>query len=403
MAEQKLLQVLEFYEWLIGWIRQREGRESALDVARPSLVLVSRNLHAVREYCTWALSIELPELVVELLDASKPHLSSEDQQLYYLLAEAHRKLSDEAKAAEVATRARRIPNESIGRLGQLARGNANAIQVNQRIMQAMYLDERGMFDWEEGELQEALALSQSSGSEYQARYMLAELYREGQQYAKAVQVMGVVAETSPPDRNLPLAEFDYSMMMASYHWYVALEAQQSNKTDEAIAALRKACELSEKSQLPNPDILINLHRVAKSPADRAFFREHFNRLVEQYRQQVTEQEFRLSEATGSLRNTQLLTESCNQLAWLLANCETNVEEAIYLSQRSLEFDPEVHTYLDTMARCCFAAGRFEDAVKYQTKALKGSPHNRSMKAQLAEFQQALEQHQAKQLQDGDGK
>jgi hypothetical protein len=80
-----------------------------------------------------------------------------------------------------------------------------------------------------------------------------------------------------------------------------------------------------------------------------------------------------------------------------------LEEAIYLSQRSLEFDPEVHTYLDTMARCCFAAGRFEDAVSFQTRALKGSPHSRSMKAQLAEFQQAFEQHQIKQSQTPNGK
>jgi tetratricopeptide (TPR) repeat protein len=402
MDEQKL-QVLQFYEWMIAWIMHKQGREAALDVARPSLVLVSKNLHAVREYSTWALSIELPELVVELLDSSKPYLNSDDQQLHYLLAEAHRKLNDEAKATEVATRARRIPKDNIAKLGQLARGSANAIQANQRLMQAMMLDERGMFDWEEGELLEAMALSQVSGSDYDARYLLAELYREGKQYTKAVEVMAVVADSKPPDRNLPLADFDYSTMLASYHWYQALDCQQSGKQDEAMAALRKACELNSKSQKANPDIIINLHRLAKTPEDRAFFREHFNKLVEQYRQQVTEEETRLVEATGSLRNTQRLAESCNQLAWLLANCDTNIEEAIYLSQRSLEFDPEVHTYLDTLARCFFAAGRFEEAVRYQTKALKGAPHNRSMKSQLAEFQTALEKRQAQQSQDENGK
>jgi tetratricopeptide (TPR) repeat protein len=386
---------------MVAWIGKEEGRQKALEAARPSLILVSENLHAVREYCTWALSLRLPELVIELLDSSKPHLLTDDPQLHYLLAEAYRAHDKEVKAQEMALRARRLPAATAIRLGQLVRGNTNVYQIEQRINQAILLDERGMFDWEEEEYIEAIALSPNSAAGHRPRYLLAELYREGKRYDKAVDVMRIVAENIPPDSQLPLAEFDYPNLMASYHWYRSLSAQQKNQREEAMAEIRKACAFNIASRETNPDILINLHRIAKSNEDREFFREHFNKLVESYRHEVTREESQLAESTFTIRNSKL-AKVCNQLAWLLASCETSVDEAIYLSERSLEFDPEVNTYLDTLARCYFAAGRYEDAVKSQLKALKGSPHNRAMKAQLEEFQLALE-NKSKLPKDNNGK
>jgi tetratricopeptide (TPR) repeat protein len=263
------------------------------------------------------------------------------------------------------------------------------------------LDERGMFDWEEGEYIEAIALSPNSTAGHRPRILLAELYREGQMYDKAVDVMKIVTENVPPDSELPMAPFDHSNLMASYHWYRSLLAQQNNQPEDAMIELRKACGFNIASRETNPDILINLHRIGKSNEDREFFRSQFNKLVESYRHEVTREESQLAESTFTARNSKLAT-ACNQLAWLLANCETSIDEAIYLSERSLEFDPEVNTYLDTLARCYFAAGRYEDAVKTQLKALKGSPHNRAMKAQLKEFQQALEQ-KSKIPKDNNGK
>jgi predicted Zn-dependent protease len=89
-----------------------------------------------------------------------------------------------------------------------------------------------------------------------------------------------------------------------------------------------------------------------------------------------------------------LAQACNQLAWLLANCNAHLDEAIYLSGRSLEIDPDSYAYLDTMSRCQFAAGRLKEAVDYQRRAVAKAPHDRMLNAQLAEIEAALRQQQS---------
>lgn len=417
---QQKLQVLQFYEWLVGWIRRDHDRDQALAVAKKSTQLATQNLHAVHEYCTWALSVDLPELVIDLfnnalsdnsetvanpqpaLQLQKARQASlfdrENSQLLYLMAEAHRKLGNEEEANGFADQARQVPIAKLALMNQLARNSVPEIQAIQRVNISRALKERGQFDWAIAELDEAIKLE--TKSENGIRLELAELYRDSKQYAKAVETMDkIVSEPPPADRNLPLAD-DFSYMLASYHWYQALDASEKGDRDKAIAELMIACEKNDESQDANPDIIIALYRLAKSPEEKAAFRGHFNKLVDKYRSDVAESENTITQAVGALSSTQRLAEYCNQLAWLLASCETNVEEAIYLSQRSLEFDPKMHTYLDTMARCCLAAGRLDEALDYQKQAVAGSPNSLSMKGQLAEIERAIEKSKKKSTDNG---
>ena len=47
-------------------------------------------------------------------------------------------------------------------------------------------------------------------------------------------------------------------------------------------------------------------------------------------------------------------------------------------------------HVDTLGRCYYAAGDFENAVKVQSRAVELDPHSQQMKRQLALFQEALE-------------
>ena len=76
----------------------------------------------------------------------------------------------------------------------------------------------------------------------------------------------------------------------------------------------------------------------------------------------------------------------NQLAWLLANTEGDYDEALDCSRKSLEFDPHQAGYLDTLARCYFAKGDLESAIKHQTQAVKLEPFTMQIKSQLEFFQ-----------------
>lgn len=76
---------------------------------------------------------------------------------------------------------------------------------------------------------------------------------------------------------------------------------------------------------------------------------------------------------------------CNQLAWLVGNTFGDYDEAVRLSQRSLEIRPDYAGYLDTLGRCYYAKGDFENAIKYQSQAVKLDPHSGQIQRQLALF------------------
>jgi tetratricopeptide (TPR) repeat protein len=89
-----------------------------------------------------------------------------------------------------------------------------------------------------------------------------------------------------------------------------------------------------------------------------------------------------------------LAVSNNQLAWLLANTDGDVDEALRCSQRSLELQPHRAGFLDTLGRCYYAKKDFENAVKYQLQAVALEPHSPLLIKQLELFQEALRLQQA---------
>jgi tetratricopeptide (TPR) repeat protein len=80
---------------------------------------------------------------------------------------------------------------------------------------------------------------------------------------------------------------------------------------------------------------------------------------------------------------------CNQYAWLIGNTRGDFDEAIRLSQRSLELKPETSGYMDTLAHCYAGKKDFANAVKWQTKAVKLDPHSGQIVRALERFQKAL--------------
>jgi tetratricopeptide (TPR) repeat protein len=82
----------------------------------------------------------------------------------------------------------------------------------------------------------------------------------------------------------------------------------------------------------------------------------------------------------------------NQLAWLIANTEGDLDKAIWASKKSIEIirPGNPASYLDTLAHCYFAKRDYESAVKYQTEAAEHSPHTQSIGRALKRFQAALD-------------
>ena len=87
-----------------------------------------------------------------------------------------------------------------------------------------------------------------------------------------------------------------------------------------------------------------------------------------------------------------IATACNQYAWLVSNTFGDFDKAIRASHKSVEvrqeLKREVGAYYDTLGRCYYAKREFDNAIKYQTQALKLDPHSGQMKRQLALFQKA---------------
>jgi tetratricopeptide (TPR) repeat protein len=79
----------------------------------------------------------------------------------------------------------------------------------------------------------------------------------------------------------------------------------------------------------------------------------------------------------------------------VGNTIGDYDEAVKLSHLSLEMVPSSAGYLDTLGRCYYTKGDFENAVKYQTEAVKFSPYSGQIRRQLELFQKALAAQDAK--------
>lgn len=386
-------QVLKFYEWLTRWAERQQGKQASLEMVRPSMQLVEATSKSIREYGHWAISFELPELVVELSSVYS-ELFDSDPKIVYLLAEAYLKLGQQQQAEQLAEKALHLPENRAGVLGQFAPGGVGDIEAGQRYVQAHELRDRGLFDWAEAEYLEGLKVE--SRIKVELREMLAHFYWEGGQFQKAADTLAPLVESAPVDRNLPATRYDHASVVAMHFWYAALHATSEDRLDDAFELFQKAIDANESASLQNPDILIGLHKIARTDEQKIFFEKHFDAMVSHFRSLVSAEEARLAnfDVLRSASAGMGLAQACNQLAWLLANCNAHLDEAIYLSGRSLEIDPDSYAYLDTMSRCQFAAGRLKEAVDYQRRAVAKAPHDRMLNAQLAEFEAALRQQQS---------
>ena len=95
----------------------------------------------------------------------------------------------------------------------------------------------------------------------------------------------------------------------------------------------------------------------------------------------------------------------NQWAWLVSNTEGDFQKAIRYSHRSLELNANGESgeasYLDTLARCYYAAGDYENAVKYERQALERMNYMQVMQRQMKLFEDALAKKNA--ASNGDSK
>ena len=381
------------YRWLGSWLTQHASRRQALDAVRASVELTGNQPHALQKTAEWALEAQLPELVIELAQKQAEAFNIAPE-LGYFQAEAYLRLNDESRAEEAARRASAAVLELLNNNHRIV-GNISEddVQASLHHRLAATLAQRGMHRWAEQEFLQALKLD--SRLDPRIRRELAQFYWFGGKHQQAADVLRPVAEGAQASRDLELPaalgeDFNADSVLASYYFYLGLA--DLDRGDDAAASEHLQRSLQVEPLFPNPDVVIAMRQLAGDEKYAQQYREHLEMMSSDFRIRVLQAEEQLSRAVDRMSRAMAgpnLASECNQLAWLLSKCEVHAEEALNLSLRSLELVPDEPAYLDTLARCYYAAGELENAVRVQKRAVHLAPHERQMAAQLEEFEAAL--------------
>jgi tetratricopeptide (TPR) repeat protein len=171
-----------------------------------------------------------------------------------------------------------------------------------------------------------------------------------------------------------------------YHLYAADALRTSNEA-EAASHYIQSIEI-----LPaNVDAIIGLYKLKETEELQSLRREKLKHSVTELRTEIRRYDEFLKKYNSEFVESffDRLANNLNSLAWLIANTEGDFGEAVLLSRRACLLDPDHAEYLDTLAHCYFAAGKWKDAVEQQRKACELKPHHPDLKRALSRFEEKL--------------
>ncbi len=364
--------------WYADALRSQAQKEESLAAMRQSLDYIEPNEMQVRDAAIGLIAREGYEVVDELATRFA-EIFAKDPYLCYLHAEALK--SRPRSAGEAA------PLEQIDKLVARASELAGDDYLLHKLL-AVFLVQRGQFDWFEKETRVVLkATDVLDDDNIEARSDLVEILSELERYDDAAEVLKPYI-----DELANAGVRDPGPVAARLHHLQARSAAQKRLFDLQKSHLKAAVE----ADLDNSDVIIDMYRAEEADTQ-------WKDLTQSYiNAAIKNSETKLKEIEADAANGQAIDVfeygpkkriaiEYNQYAWLIANTTGDLDKAINRSRQSLELYPRRNhsTFQDTLARCYFAKGDFQNAVKYQRKAVKQEPFRPAMKRQLALFENAL--------------
>ena len=357
----------------------RLGRgDETRDVMRQMVLSERGDSASLSEMIDWLVgrkSWDMIDLVAERFAAS----FEVDAVLMYTLCEARMSQGDHELAEKIAARASKISGDSQEDHAQLA----------------LRLTDRGLSRWSDREWRQVIMLG-PMGTKWDiyARTVLANSLHDRQLDSEAADMLGqlVNAAGTQPDvaRRIRTAgkqvnaNIRISALRANMYFYRSCHADAQGNAAGRRELLEKALEHDGN----NVEVLIGLYQAtADDPEGRAELLKRIGETIETCRGDIED----LPEAPGLY----------NEIAWLVANTEGDFDEAVALSQKSIELAQasgdsphRLGGLLDTLAHCYYAKGDYASAVKHQAEALELDPHTQSIRRALARFREALAKHHA---------
>jgi len=327
---------------------------------------------------SWLIENQSWPVVDAFLDKHLPRLEQSKRPLYYAaLARARQGKSDVAE--ELADKASQLDPQA----------------TRESFYTAKDLEERGQFEWAVREYRRAIdQQSVDSLEAILARIALASLLHDYERHADAAEALDPLFKALNGEGPLAkqYAEIqqylarrgsalpELKILAARLHYYRGCQYREEKDWQRA----RESLETAINSDPTDADVLIAMYRLPESDdAWREKTRQWIRDLANELQQKIDE-----SPTDAS---------PYNQWAWLISNTEGDFQKAIRYSHRSLELndngDSGAASFLDTLGRCYYAAGDYQNALKYQRLAVEKVGYMQVMQRQLALFEKTLAEKQ----------
>jgi tetratricopeptide (TPR) repeat protein len=325
---------------------------------------------ALAELLDWLLREQAWTVIDTVVERFNDRIQREPA-LLYTVARAQHQQHKEELANQTAEKALKIESR----------------RPEDRFYMAEDLRKHGMIKWSQQELRQLIETARPEYKVLAQRVLSEQLHDLGDDLAAAELRDDVVKAMGPPagpravdddpDENGAAPQAARAHFFRSCHHLAKGDrAAQLKELKAALAA-----------DPTDADVLIALYRYPDLDADfKKRVVEHIHRAAEIFR--------------GQMQNNPEDPRGYNQFAWLVANTEGDKKAALDASLKSLELSEGDARgveagYLDTLGRCYFAVGDFENAVKRQSRAVELDPHSGLMNKQLALFKEALAESQKK--------
>ena len=314
----------------------------------------------------WAVDHGLPEAVDCLADRW-PDLAIDEPLPAYAAALAFRARGDHQRATTLAAAA-----------GKQLSAAADSPFAN-RLRAAILLARWGATDWATGEYDRLVSDPRTPVSEFAfAGILYAEFLHDQQRESEAAAILRTILDgggerEAVTDDVLLKLQRDTAMVRGRMHFFESCAAEARGDT----AGRRRALEDAVRVYPKEVDSLIALYKLPDNAAEqKAATVDRIERVLKQVDDEIS--------AVPNDAN------SYNEYAWLVANTEGDLRKATRYSKKSLELSFDSSSYLDTLAHCRAAAGDFPGAIRTQSLALRGEPHNATLRRNLERFQRDAE-------------
>ena len=369
--------------WQFQLLKGLGDQQAAAQVARRSVNLLDGSREQLIEAIDWFASQKSWEYA-GLIEERFPIEFGELPELLYRLAEAHLYAENQDLASKAVRQAIAIKPEDI---------------VAHTTM-ALWLTKHHFYDWAIAEYQQCTEqASVESDMGVRVRIILAELFHDLNRNLEAAEALAEVIKQRDSNAVVMAVKRFYPSFEALESRYIYYEASAA-ATREDYAQQKILLEKALSLDQYDGDVLIAAFKYIQADDKwRQATLTNIAAAAEHYAKEAAQLEKKIKttlDRTAKAQMTYDLARAYNQYAWVVGNTVGDFEQAIKFSRKSLDLRGwELAGYLDTLGHAYYGAGKFEEAVVWQSKAVELDPASQAMSRKLKVFQAALEKQTTK--------